>query len=91
MPINMTPERLAHFAATLNCKVGTLPFTYLGLPPGITKPSLEYFLPIVQRVQKRFGGIADFLNYGGKLQMVKFILASLPIFFMCYLDVHVTI
>jgi hypothetical protein len=91
MPINMTPERLAHFAATLNCKVGTLPFTYLGLPLGITKPSLEYFLPIVQRVQKRLGGIADFLNYGGKLQMVKFILASLPIFFMCYLDVHVTI
>jgi hypothetical protein len=61
------------------------------LPLGITKPSLEYFLPIVQRVQKRLGGIADFLNYGGKLEMVKSVLASLPIFFMCCLDIHVTI
>jgi hypothetical protein len=91
MPINMTAERLAHFAATLNCQIGSLPFTYLGLPLGITKPSLEYFLPMVQRVQTRLGGIADFLNYGGKLQMVKSVLASLPIFFMCCLDVPVTI
>jgi hypothetical protein len=62
----MSPERLTHFAATLNCRVGTLPCTYLGLPLGITKPSLEYFLPIVQRLQTKLGGIADFLNYGGK-------------------------
>jgi hypothetical protein len=46
---------------------------------------------MVQRVQTRLGGIADFLNYGGKLQMVKSVLASLPIFFMCCLDVPVTI
>jgi hypothetical protein len=91
MPINLTPERLAHFAATMNCKIGSLPFTYLGLPLSIKKPSLEYFLPIVQRVQSRLGGIADFLNYGGKLQMVKSVLASFPIFFMCCLDVPVTI
>ncbi|XP_071685170.1 uncharacterized protein [Lolium perenne] len=91
MPINLSAERLAHFAATLNCKVGTLPFTYLGLPLSITKPSLDCFLPMIQRVQTRLGGIADFLNYGGKLQLVKSVLASLPIFFMCCLDVPVTI
>jgi hypothetical protein len=91
MPINLSAERLAHFAATLNCKVGTLPFTYLGLPLSITKPSLECFLPMIQRVQTRLGGIADFLNYGGKLQLVKSVLASLPIFFMCCLGVPVTI
>jgi hypothetical protein len=46
---------------------------------------------MVQRVQSRLGGIADFLNYGGKLQLVKSVLASLPIFFMCCLDVPATI
>jgi hypothetical protein len=46
---------------------------------------------MVQRVQTRLEGIADFLNYGGKLQLVKSVLASLPIFYMCYLDVPVTI
>ena len=91
IPINVDDERLQHFANTLNCKKGSFPFTYLGLPLGLTKPSLEHFLPMVMRVQKRLCGIADFLNYGGKLLMVKSVLASLPIFFMCTLDIPVSI
>jgi hypothetical protein len=41
----------------------------------------------VQRAQTRLGGIAVFLNYGGKLQLLKFVLASMQIFFMCCFDV----
>ena len=75
----------------MQCKKGTLPFTYLGLPLGITKPSLEYFLPMVQRVERRLCGISNFLNYGGKLQMVKSVLSSLPIFFLSCMDVPINI
>jgi hypothetical protein len=91
MPINMDDARLTHFANTLSCKKGQLPFTYLGLPLGITKPSLEHFLPMVQRVEKRLCGIVNFLDYGGKLLMVKSVLASLPISYMACLDIPVTI
>jgi mannosylglycoprotein endo-beta-mannosidase len=91
VPINMNEERLRHFTSTFNFQSGSFPFTYLGLPLGITKPTLEYFIPMVQRVQKRLEGIADFLNYGGKLQMVNSVLASLPIFYMSCFDVPVTI
>jgi hypothetical protein len=91
MPINISDERLIHFANTMQCKKGSLPFTYLGLPLSITAPSLEHFLPIVSRVERRLGGIADFLDYGGKLLMVKSVLSSLPIFFMSCLDIHVSI
>jgi hypothetical protein len=52
MLINLDEPRLLHFANTFLCKTGTLPFTYLGLPLGITKPSLEHFLPMVNRVEK---------------------------------------
>jgi hypothetical protein len=90
-PINLSLERLVHFANTLNCKTGCFPFTYLGLPLGITKPTLEYFLPMVSRVERRLCGIADFLNYGGKLELVKSVLSSLPIFYMCTLEIPVTI
>jgi hypothetical protein len=38
--INMENERLLHFTATLNCKKGSFPFTYLGLPLVLTKPSI---------------------------------------------------
>jgi hypothetical protein len=53
MPINMSQERLQHFANTLQCRTGCLPFTYLGLPLVTTKPSLNHFMPIVQRVEKK--------------------------------------
>jgi hypothetical protein len=78
----MNEEKLNHFTTTISCKKGTFSFTYLGLALGITKPSLEYFLIMVQGVQRRLCGINDFLNYGGMLQMVKLILISLPILFM---------
>jgi hypothetical protein len=71
IPINFIEERFNHFSATINCKKGSLPFTYLGLPLCIVKPSIEHILPIVQRTQARLGEIADFLNYGGKLQLVN--------------------
>jgi hypothetical protein len=90
-PIIMDEERLTHFTSTLNCQKGSFPFTYLGLPLGLTKQTLECFLPMVVRVERRLCGIVDFLDYGGKLLMVKSALASLPFSYMSYLDVLVTI
>jgi hypothetical protein len=87
----MDEERLTHFTSTLNCQKGSFPFTYLGLPLGLTKPTLDHFLPMVVRVERRLCGIADFLDYGGKLLMVKSVLASLPISYMSCLEIPVTI
>jgi hypothetical protein len=42
-------------------------------------------------VEKRLCGIVDFLDYGGKLLMVKSVLASLPISFMACLEIPVAI
>ena len=52
---------------------------------------MESFLPMVTRVKKRLCSTADFLDYGGKLLMVKSVLASLPIFFMSCFEIPVTI
>jgi hypothetical protein len=90
-PINMDDERLSHFTNTLNCQRGSFPFTYLGLPLGITKPNIEFFLLMVVRVEIRLCGIADFLDYGGKLIMVKSILASMSISYMSCFNILVTI
>lgn len=37
-PINISDERIDHLARTFGCSKGSLPFTYLGLPLGLTKP-----------------------------------------------------
>jgi hypothetical protein len=46
---------------------------------------------MVQRVERRLCGIADFLEYGGKLLMVQSVLASLPISFMTCLDIPISV
>ena len=35
---NVSDARIEQIAAILGCQVGSLPFTYLGLPMGTTKP-----------------------------------------------------
>jgi len=38
VPINVSEERLQVLANTFGCAVGSLSFTYLGLPLGLSKP-----------------------------------------------------
>ena len=52
LPINMTENRLDHLEKTFGCSKGTLPFTYLGLPLGTTKPRIADFLPLVNKCEK---------------------------------------
>jgi hypothetical protein len=67
IPINMTDSRLDHLARTLGCSKGTLPFTYLGLPLGTTKPKIIDFLPMVSKCERRLGGISNMLSQAGRL------------------------
>lgn len=45
VPINMEEHRTHLLAQLFGCEVGSLPFTYLGLPLGLTKPKVIDFLP----------------------------------------------
>ena len=91
IPLNIPAEKIPNFLGLMNCSQGSFPFTYLGLPLGTTKPTIEFFLPMVQRVERRLCGIANFLNYGGKLELVKSVLSSMPIFYMCTLEIPVSV
>jgi hypothetical protein len=68
-----------------------LPFTYLGLPLGTTKPTVEDLSPLVGLVERRLNASARFLGYGGRLEFVKSVLSTLPTFFMCSLKLQKTI
>jgi hypothetical protein len=53
VPINMSVDRANHLARTFGCQVGNMPFTYLGLPLGTTKPSIVEFSPLLNRIEKK--------------------------------------
>jgi hypothetical protein len=40
VPINLSDDKALHLANTFGYQLGIMPFTYLGLPLGTTKPSV---------------------------------------------------
>jgi hypothetical protein len=91
IPINISDERLLSLATSFGCAVGKLPFTYLGLPLGVTKPTIQDLSPLVGLVERRLNASARFLGYGGRLEFVRSVLSSLPSFYMCSLKIQKTI
>jgi hypothetical protein len=88
MPINVTDERLQELADIFGCVVGRLPFTYLGLPLGITKPTIQDLSPLVGLVERRMNASARFLGYGGRLEFVRSVLSTLPMFYLSSLKIQ---
>ena len=87
MPVNIDAARLADLAATFGCAVGSLPFTYLGLPLGTSRPSVQDLSPIVDQVERRLNASVRFLDYGSRLTFVNSVLSSLPIHFLLTLKI----
>ena len=86
-PTNTSPQHLQDLADSIGCKVGSLPFTYLGLPVGTTKPRIIDLMPLVDNMERRLSASSSFLAQGGRLQYLNSALSSVPIFFLCSLDI----
>jgi hypothetical protein len=46
-PINVNHEKMEILAQTFGNQIGNYPFTYLGLPLGPKKPSVDDMLPLL--------------------------------------------
>jgi hypothetical protein len=75
--INVMPERMEHLANTFGCQIGTFPVPYLGLPMGLTKPRVEDFLPLVQRIERRLSSTSNFLTQA-RLDVWKWLIQFSP-------------
>ena len=83
LPINVSPEKMEHLAQTFGCAIGTLPFTYLGLPMGTTKPKMEDLTLMMNRVERRLSGCATWLSYIGRLQMINTSITPIVTYALC--------
>jgi hypothetical protein len=68
-----------------------MPFTYLGLPMGTTKPRVEHYAPLMNRIERQLTCISSMLTQAGKLQLVNSVLSSLLTFTMCSVQVLVAV
>lgn len=86
IPINMSDAEGARVASLLGCDVGSMPFTYLGLPTRTSRPTIYDLLPLVDRVKRRLSASSCLLNQGSRLQLLQSVLCSMPIYFFCTLS-----
>jgi hypothetical protein len=83
LPINVSHEEIQTLASTFGCTIGTLPFTYLGLPMGTTKPKMEDLTPIMDRVERKLSSCATWLSYSGRLHIVNAAITPIITYTMC--------
>nr|CAE04648.2 OSJNBa0061G20.4 [Oryza sativa Japonica Group] len=91
IPINVDEGKAQNLAAVFGCQLGSLPFTYLGLPLGTIKPKVIDFAPLVDRTERRLTSNAYFLSYGVRLTLVNSVFSSLPTYYMCTLMLPKTV
>ena len=66
-PINVEANVASALAAQFGCQLGVMPFTYLGLPVGTTRPKIVDFLPLVDCMERRLTASSWFLPQGSRL------------------------
>ena len=80
IPINVPAHKVPLLTEAFGCIEGKLPFTYLGIPLGTTKPLVKDFAPLVCRIERKLLASSMYLNYAGRLQsLTQLSLQSQPI------------
>jgi len=83
--VNVAPSWLTEAAMMLNCKVGSIPFVYMGLPIGGNTRRLSFWEPIINRIKSRLTGWnSKHLSMGGRLVLLKSVLSSLPVYALSF-------
>lgn len=74
---------MERWPSQIDCQVGKLPIIYLGQPLGGKHNSLAFWNPIIDRVEKKLARWKSILlSLGGRITLLKFVLMSLPTFYM---------
>jgi hypothetical protein len=91
VPLNMSQEKADIMIGVFGCKLQEMPFTYLGLPMGTTRPRVEHYEQVMNRMERQLSSISSQLTHAGRLQLVNSVLSSAPIYTMCSVSVLSTV
>lgn len=87
VPLNIAEEDIHWVTAIMGFTRTDFPVQYLGMPLTIKAPSRALFLPLIENVERRLAGWQSrLISRGGRLQLVKSVLSSIPLYYMhCFL------
>jgi len=83
--VNISDSWLVEAATILNCKVGKVPFLYLGLSIGGDPRRLAFWDPVMHTIKSKLPSWKSrFLSYGGRLTLLKSVLTSLTVYALSF-------
>ena len=81
--INFSIEALNNMAGSWGCEVGCWPMVYLGLPLRGNPRALNFWNPVMDKVEKRLQKWKRAcLSKGGRLTLIQAVLSSIPSYYM---------
>jgi hypothetical protein len=90
--INVPNEFLLMASDFLNCRIGSVPFKYLGLPVGANPRLGSTWKPLVDVIKRRLKSSGNkYISLGGRIVLINSVLNSLPIFFLSFLKLPVKV
>ena len=83
--VNVHLSWLTEAALVLKCKVGSLPFVYLGLPIGGDARRLSFWDPLITRLKFRLSGWkSKHLSFDSRLVLLMYVLSSMSIYALSF-------
>lgn len=76
----------------LHCKIGKLPFIYLGLPIGAKARSKAVWDPIMENFERKLSmWKRNYLSLGERITLIKASLSNLPVYYTSQLSMPMTV
>ncbi|CAJ2635167.1 unnamed protein product [Trifolium pratense] len=90
MGVNVPQTFMAMACSFLNCKLGSFPFKYLGLPIGANPRRLSTWDPLLDHLRNRlFSWRNKHISLGGRIILINAVLNAIPIFFLSFMKMPV--
>ncbi|KAL8497179.1 hypothetical protein ACS0TY_020751 [Phlomoides rotata] len=92
MGINIDEGRIQVIAEILGCRVGSLPFSYLGIRVSSNHKRLSEWSFIIQKVKNRLRKWDHKkISLGGRITLLNSVLSSIPIYYLSFYLIPKTI
>jgi hypothetical protein len=70
----------------LNCKRGSIPFSYLGLPVGANPHRSATWDPLIEFLKKRLRSWGNrYVSLGGRIVIINSVLNVIPVFYLSFM------
>jgi hypothetical protein len=90
--VNVSQDFMRLASVFLNCRTGSIPFKYLGLPVGANIRRVSTWEPLISSLRNRLGSWANrHLSLGGRITLLNLVLSAIPIFYLSFLKLPKTV